>query len=152
MDRNMIYKYPFIQPRKLKKERKKEVPEAKEYAWDFEKHELLTKNGRFYFVYRNEAIKIWLWKLFQTPRFRYLVYNADYGEELRTLIGRGYTQGLVFSEAKRYVEEAIYYNLSDYVLEVRDLAIDFEDGNLMIEFWAITPYDDGMIRFREVIR
>lgn len=33
-----------------------------EYAYDFDNNELLTKNGRHYYVYGNEAMKIWIYK------------------------------------------------------------------------------------------
>lgn len=133
--------FPFINPRLHALDvEQKELPTAEEYAWDFEKQEFKFKDGKFYKVTEKEAIKIWLWKLFQTPRFRYRVYNGDYGEELRTLIGRGYTQGLVYSEARRYVMEAIEYNLSGYVTDIKNFEVKFNDGVLTVRFQAITPY------------
>lgn len=127
---------------KDKEEGLKSLPMAEEFAWDYDKQEFKFQNGKFFKVREKEAIKIWLWKLFQTPRFRYRVYNGDYGEELRTLIGRGYTQGLVYSESKRYVEEAIRYNLAGYVTHVKNFEVKFNDGVLTVRFRAITPYGD----------
>ena len=133
--------YPFMNPSLYaSKVEQKELRLAEEYAWNYEKQEFKFKDGKFYKVTEKEAIKIWLWKLFQTPRFRYRVYNGDYGEELRTLIGRGYTQGLVYSEARRYVLEAIEYNLSSYVTDIKNFEVKFNNGVLTVRFQAITPY------------
>lgn len=131
--------YPFINPKTYKQE-ENELPVAEEFAWDYDKQEFKFRNGKFYKVTEKEAIKIWLWKLFQTPRFIYRVYNGDYGEEIQNLIGKGYTQGLVHSEAKRYVEEAIEYNLKGYVTGVKKFKVDFEEGTLTVRFQAVTPY------------
>lgn len=143
------YDYPFLYPRQVEEENPKELRLAEEWAWDYETQSFKFEKGKFYKVYKNEAIKIWLWKLFQTQRFLYKVYNGDYGEELTTLIGRGYTQGLVYSEAKRFVEEAIYYNLHDYVEKITNFKVEFDNGNLIVSFTAITPY--GSTNYKGVI-
>ena len=53
-----------------------------EYAYDFDNNELLTKNGRHYYVYGNEAMKIWLYKAMITDRFRYSAYTDRFGTEI----------------------------------------------------------------------
>ena len=133
----------FLRPFEIQDEPEEELRPAEEWAWDYETQSFKFKKGKFYKVYKNEAIKIWLWKLFQTERFLYRVYNGDYGEELTRLIGRGYTHGLVYSEAKRYVEEAIYYNLREYVKRISNFRVHFNDGNLVVSFQAITPYGEA---------
>ena len=42
---------------------------AKEWAWDFIKQDFALKDGRMYFVFKDEAIRLWIWKLFNTSRF-----------------------------------------------------------------------------------
>lgn len=37
-----------------------------EYAYDFENNELKTKDGKHYYVYGNEAMKIWIYNLHST--------------------------------------------------------------------------------------
>lgn len=133
--------FPFIDPQEIKIEEPK-IPLAKEWAWDFERLEYKTKNGKMYLVTSKEAVKIWLWKLFSTARYRYLIFNWDYGSELESLIGRGYTQEYLNSEAERYVKESIEYNLKDYVTEVKDIAVSFEKSTLTIEFTARTLYGE----------
>lgn len=119
-----------------------ELPMAKEYAWDFEEMDFKYKNGKMYLVEGNDAVEIWLWKLFKTYRFRDLVFSWDYGNELEELVGKGYTPGLLNSEAKRYVIEAIEYNLPGYVVDVENMEVIFTDDTLSITATAITPYGE----------
>ena len=137
--------FPFTDPQEMEIE-ETELPMAREWAWDFERSKFKTKNGKMYFVEGNEAVKIWLWKLFMTTRYRELIFDWDYGSELENLIGQGYTQGYLNSEAERYVREAIEYNLKDYVTDVRNVNVSFDEGTLTIEFTAITPYGEVEVR------
>lgn len=133
--------FPFINPEEVEST-SEDLPIAQEWAWDFERLEFKTKNGKMYLVQEDEAIKIWLWKLFHTSRFRSLIYDWDYGHELEELIGQGFTEGLVESEAERYVREAVEYNLPDYVTELENVEVDFKGEQLTIVFRAITPYGE----------
>ena len=136
--------FPFIDPQEIPIEN--ELPMAEEWAWDFEKLDFKLKDGKMYQVEGKEAVKIWLWKLFMTARYRQVIFDWDYGHELENLIGQGYTQGYLNSEAERYVREAIEYNLKDYVTDVRNVNVSFDEGTLTIEFTAITPYGEVEIR------
>ena len=42
-----------------------------------------------------------------TPRFRFLIYNNQYGSETETLVASNYEEALFYSEAKRLVKEAL---------------------------------------------
>lgn len=119
-----------------------EVPLAREYAWDFQKQDFRFKNGRMFIVEGKEAVKVWLWKLLKTERFKYLIFSWNYGNETQDLIGQGYSKELTSSEAERYVREAIEYNLSDYVTEISDFTANFNNNELTIYFKAQTPYGE----------
>ncbi len=134
--------FPFIDPIETELEEETAIPMAREWAWDFERSEFKTKNGKMYLVEGNEAVKIWLWKLLSTVRFRYLIFDWDYGHELEDLIGQGYTEGYLNSEAERYIREAIEYNLEDYVIDIEGLEVDFKGSTLKVSFTAITPYGE----------
>ena len=137
--------FPFIDPQEVEIE-ESELPLAREWAWDFENNDFKLKDGKMYLVEGKEAVKIWLWKLFMTTRYREVIFNWDYGHELENLIGQGYTQGYLNSEAERYVREAIEYNLKDYVTDVRNVNVSFDEGTLTIEFIAVTPYGEVEVR------
>lgn len=137
--------FPFIDPEELDLEETSEVPLATEWAWDFEEQDFKTRNGKMYLVEENEAVKIWLWKLFNTARFRYLIFDWDYGQELEELIGQGYTEGYLESEAERYIREAIEYNLEDYVMDIGQVDLVFTKGTLTVSFVAETIYGEVAI-------
>ena len=137
--------FPFTDPQEMEIE-ETELPMAREWAWDFDKLDFKLKDGKMYQVEGKEAVKIWLWKLFMTARYRQVIFDWDYGHELENLIGQGYTQGYLNSEAERYVREAIEYNLKDYVTDVRNVNVSFDEGTLTIEFTAITPYGEVEVR------
>ena len=87
-----------------------ELPIFKELAFDFVTGQLLTKGGQYYYVEKNEAIKVWIWKALFTSRFTYLAYSTNYGNEIYTLFGRYLAKQLLYSELKRMVEEALLCN------------------------------------------
>lgn len=135
--------FPFTDPVELVDE-VKELPIAREWAWDFEELDFKTRNGKMYQVEGNEAIKIWIWKLLNTPRYRYMIFSWDYGHEMEDLIGK-YTRGFTESEAERFVKEAVEYSLSDYVSETKDFEISLSEDILKVEFTAVTIYGEVTI-------
>lgn len=134
--------FPFMDPQEvLIEETDTELPIAREWAWDFEKLDFKLKDGKMYQVEGKEAVKIWLWKIFKTPRYRYLIYSWDYGHELESLIGQG-SQSYIKAEAERLIKEAIWPTLNGYVEDIKNLEIDLVNDVLGINFTAITPYGE----------
>lgn len=134
--------FPFTDPQELTPvDIDEELPVAQEWAWDFERRDFKKRDGKMYLVEEDEAIKIWIWKIFQTPRYRHLVYDWDYGHELEDLIGIG-SLPLVESEAERMVDEAMFPSLEDYVESIEDINIILENDLLTINFKVITIYGE----------
>lgn len=132
--------FPFLDP--VETETTEDLaPMAKEYAWDFNKEDFAKRGNKLCVVEGDEAIKVWLWKLFSTERFRYLIFDWDYGHELEELMGRGYTEAYLNSEAERFVREAIEYNLGDYITKVTEINVDFTGEQLKISFVVQTIYE-----------
>ena len=78
------------------------LPIFKEYEIDFLTGELiLNEQGENVVIEKNEALKIWIWKVLQTNKFKYKIYGDNYGNELETLIGKGYSKELIDSEVTR---------------------------------------------------
>ena len=123
-----------------------EPARAEEWAWDFDAREFKTKAGKMFKVYDDEAIKIWLWKLFLTERFEWLVHTERYGAEHHTLIGQGYSAPYINALAEQMTREAIEKNLSQYIKEIRPVDTEtpmvfFYGGTLYITFYADTIYN-----------
>lgn len=78
-----------------------------EYAYDFEKNELKTRDGKHYYVFGNEAMKIWIYKAMITSRFRFSAYTERFGTEVFDLVGEVISNKLKQEEIKRYITEAI---------------------------------------------
>lgn len=74
---------PFVE---LKDVPKNELPEFREYAFDFSKDEFIVENGRLAIVTQKEAIKVWAYKALITERYRYRAYFDDYGAELEHFV------------------------------------------------------------------
>lgn len=114
-----------------------------EYDYDFDKAQFKRdESDNTYLVYDKEALKIKIWKLFMTERYRYVVFPWSYGHELLSLIGKSYTPGYINSEAERFIKEAIFKNLSDYVRRLDNIKIFFEDGTLYCDFTVVSIYGD----------
>lgn len=124
-------------------EQTEELPTPTEYAWDFEKNEFIIKDGRFVVVEGLEAIKIWIYKTLQTPRFRYAIYSDDYGQDLEDLIGSSFTKAAVESEVKRMIYEALMAN--PYIEGIEDVEITFDGDTLEISCTVATAYGEVSI-------
>lgn len=115
-----------------------ELPIFRELAFDFDLGQLKTKGGRYYYVEKNEAIKIWIWKALFSSRYTYLSYSTNYGNEIYTLIGRYLEKQLLYSELKRMIEEALLCN--PYITSLTDFDIKQEGSKVTCDFSVNTVY------------
>lgn len=137
----MSSNYSFIPTTLTEQTQLKEVAELpifKELAFDFETEQLKTQGGQYYFVEKNEAIKIWIWKSLHASRYTYLAYSTDYGNEIYTLIGRYLAKKLLYSELKRMIEEALLCN--PYILSLSDFEIEQKGSEVKCTFAVNTIY------------
>lgn len=135
--------YPFTDPQLVKNIGN--IPLAMEYDYDMDTAQFKMDKGKMSMVYENQALKIKIWKLFMSERYRWVVFPWSYGHELETLIGKSYTQGYINSEAERYIKEAVFKALSDYILSLDDISISFDDGVLYVGFNANTIYGNLVV-------
>lgn len=110
----------------------------KEYEIDFKTGQL---TGRI--VEGAEAIKVWIWLVLQTERYRYYIYSWDYGNEFEELIGRGYSEEYINAEAQRMTEDCLLVN--ENIESITDFSVGMENDQLTISFTANTIY--GTIQF-----
>ena len=94
------------------------------------------------------AIEQLIRKALITPRFRSLIYDNQYGSELKqTIIAGDVTREFIETEIPRLVRDAIL--VDSRVIEAVDFVITFEDDEVAIAFTAVTAFGD--IRIAEVI-
>lgn len=120
-----------------------ELPLFKEYAYDFKNNELLTRNGRHYFVEGNEAIKIWIYKAILTMRNKYVAYSSSFGSEIFSVIGTTLSSEAKKAEIKRFITEALMVN--PYILAIKRINIFQEKSMLEIEVDIKTIYDEKVV-------
>lgn len=131
---------PFIE---LKDVPKNELPEFREYAFDFSKDEFIVENGRLAIVTQKEAIKVWAYKALITERYRYRAYFDDYGAELEHFIGTVTNDGVEAIEVFRYIEEALLVN--PYITDVNILGIEQTKKKITLNIELITIYGDTIL-------
>lgn len=118
------------------------IPRAEEWAWVFDNYEFkFNKAGQMYKVYENEAIKVWIWKLFKTWQWHEIVHTNAYGSDLWSLIGEGFTRGFTESEARRMAREALERNLSRYITHIGTIDVRLEHGKLHLKIPITTIYN-----------
>ena len=63
-----------------------EIKVPREYEIDYETGQMTGK-----IVEGLEAIKVWIWLVLKIPRYRYLLFSWDYGNEYDALVGKSYS-------------------------------------------------------------
>lgn len=121
--------FPFFGDIEIAEENQ-ELPFYTEIKWDFENNKPFLLNGEFVKVTGNEAIKTWIIKTLQVNRYKHIIYSFDYGEELESLIGKGYSQTLINSEVARLIKECLLIN--PYITSVDNIKITFKNEGLLL--------------------
>lgn len=117
------------------------IEELCEYAFDFENNCLLKdETGQNYYVYKNDALKIWIYKALMTPRYRHLAYTEEYGNEMFSMIAQSIDQEILVLELKRYITEALMYNM--YIQELNSFEFSIEGSKIFIKFHVISIYGE----------
>lgn len=83
-----------------------------------------------------DAVRQAVTKIVQTERFRYLIYDADYGFEGKGLIGKDPV--FVQSELRRRITEALTQD--DRVDSVTDFQIDIAGNTATIRFTVVSSF------------
>lgn len=124
-----------------------EIETSKTYHIDWE-------NGRIAgHVDGLEAMNQFVKKTLITPRFKCLIYDNQYGSEIRdNLIAPGVTREYFKAEINFFVEDALIHD--ERILRVYDLEVTFGESyplhdTVTVSFSVDTVY--GHISFKEVI-
>lgn len=115
-----------------------------EYAYDFENNTLKTKNGRHYYVYGNEAMKIWIYKAMVSSRFKHSAYTDRFGTEIYSLIGEVISSKFKEAEIKRYITEAIMVH--PFMVSINKIEMKPYKSGLNVDVYYTTVFDDEIVR------
>lgn len=115
-----------------------------EYAYDFENNTLKTINGRHYYVYGNEAMKIWIYKAMITNRFKHSAYTDKFGTEIYSLIGEVISSKFKEAEIKRYITEAVMVH--PFMVSINKIDLKPYKSGLDVDVYYTTVFDDEIVR------
>lgn len=124
-----------LSPLRSREERFVEVKPAplpsRTYMLDFESGQIKEK-----LIDGQEAIRQSIQKAVLTARYRYLIYNSQYGCEIETLLGQDISPQLLHSEITRVITEALKED--DRVRAVEQFQIERDSDKLFVTFTVIT--------------
>lgn len=124
-----------LSPLRSREERFVEVKPAplpsRTYMLDFESGQIKEK-----IIDGQEAIRQSIQKAVLTARYRYLIYNSQYGCEIETLLGQDISPQLLHSEITRVITEALKED--GRVRAVEQFQIERDSDKLFVTFTVIT--------------
>ena len=113
------------------------VPLLKEYAWDFDKDEIiLDRNGKFIIVEGVEALKVRNYLSLKIYKGRFFIYKNKVGTRLKDLIGK--SRSYVSLRVEEMIYEAIVDNV--YVTDIENLEISYVNDKVIVTFDVINIY------------
>ncbi len=144
--------FPFIDSTSADTETNSELPMLKEYAYDFEKNELLLDaDGCTYMVEGNEALRIWIFKALVTEHFHYTAYSFVFGSEFQDqVVGHSMNAEIVKLELERFIIEALMVN--PYIKRLDNFVFknDFDGMTVSFDCTSIYGTDTIPVPVREV--
>ena len=120
------------------KEEEKELPTFKEYAIDYKTCEPLYKNGDVVILERNEALKVWIYRVLKTQLNKYPSHSKNYGNALIEHLGTIYNETVKKVMIMEQIKECLLVN--PYILSVSDFKFNYDDYNLKVDFKVETIY------------
>jgi hypothetical protein len=94
------------------------------------------------FIDGDDALRQFIVKAIHTARFRYLIYDDQYGSELEDLIGADVTDAFLNEEIPRVIREALIYD--DRIADVRDFVVRRESDRVYVEFTVVKTDGDTL--------
>lgn len=85
-----------------------------------------------------EAVKQAVFLMLSVPRFDHLIFSAEYGHELESLVGK--EMDYVLGDIKRIVQEALM--IDDRIIAVENLTLVQEEESARVSFQVVTIYGE----------
>lgn len=117
------------------------LPLFQEWAVDWDRHAFALRNGKPYLVGGNEALAIWCTRALhpESARFCYTAWSPDYGNELRSLLGASADEGILESQLRRQIRQAL--EVSPYIQSVDGFSFHRTDSLMEVRFTVHTVYE-----------
>lgn len=92
------------------------------------------KNRIIGYTDEREAMKQAIYKLIMTERYKYVIYNSNYGIELKDLFGKD--RALVCALLEERIKDALLAD--DRIIEVKDFVFSGKREVVVVNFTAVT--------------
>ncbi len=86
-----------------------------------------------------EAMKQAIYKILRTERFDYVIYNSDYGIELKDLFGRD--KYIAYAVLERRIKEAL--TVDDRINDVYDFEFEIGRNSISVTFTVDTIFGEN---------
>lgn len=103
-----------------------DLPLFKEMAIDFETGEPIIKNDEIVILEETEALKVWIWKVLETERYKYKAYSNNYGNELKEQLGTIYDKTIKDAILENEIRECLGVN--PYIVRLHSFSIETPEG------------------------
>lgn len=87
-----------------------------------------------------EAIKVWCYFALRCARYRFFILSWQYGSELETLYGKGYSTEHIECEAKQMIKDCLLEH--QYIQSVEVENIIYNGSKLSAEITVTTIYEE----------
>lgn len=94
----------------------------------------VDKNRIIGYTDEREAMKQAIYKLIMTERYKYVIYNGNYGIELKDLFGKD--RALVCALLEERIKDALLAD--DRIIEVKDFVFSGKREVVVVNFTAVT--------------
>lgn len=95
-----------------------------------------------------EAVKVWCYLALKVARYRFFICSWDYGNEIESLYGKGFSAEHIESEVARMVEECLLEN--DYIERVEVSDATYKSGCFIATITIETIYGETGSHIYEV--
>ena len=103
-----------------------DLPLFKEMAIDFETGEPIIKNNEIVTLEGQEALKVWIWKVLETERYKYKAYSNNYGNELKEQLGTIYDKTIKDAILENEIRQCLGVN--PYIVRLHSFSIETPEG------------------------
>lgn len=124
--------FPFVKKEKETASTLEKLPVFKEYAWDYHTNQHIFEKGKIKVVEKNEAIKVWIYKVLKTERYKFLGYSWQYGHEFTQVIGKSMTDEEKKSKFQHLLEDCLLINPYIQSTTIDTITVDEDEVHMTL--------------------
>lgn len=127
------------------------LPYYTDWAVDWDSGTFALRNGKPYLTSGVEALKTWVACALHPDSRRFLcsAHSTDYGNELAALVGECMDRGILESQLRRCIRDALL--VSPYITAVDGFSFSQEGSRVAAHFTVHTIYEDFTARTEVIL-